>query len=70
LALGYDASTYAGTYDTIAPELLKARIKNQKLKYNEEADVYSLGCALYCMLFGEYPFTNKNGKNNTPYEIL
>ena len=38
-------NTFAGTFETIAPEVFK------KYKYNEKSDIYSMGCVFYEILF-------------------
>lgn len=53
------ARTYCGTPFYMAPEVLK------KQKYNNKADLWSLGVILFELLFGMKPF-----KGNDTYEIL
>lgn len=46
-------STQVGTPLTMAPELL---FENNGKAYNSKADLWSIGCVYYQMLFGEPPF--------------
>ena len=46
--------TICGTEITSAPEVL------EMTKYDNRADIYSLGVVFYYIVFGEMPFTGKN----------
>jgi serine/threonine protein kinase len=56
-----------GTYNTLAPEALID--EPEKLVNGKALDVWALGCVIYTVLVGEYPFVT-NPLNNTTAEIL
>ncbi|KAL4464857.1 hypothetical protein ABPG74_011418 [Tetrahymena malaccensis] len=45
--------TIVGTVQYIAPEVLTQN-------YDKRCDIWSLGVILYCVLYGEFPFTGRN----------
>lgn len=49
-----------GTLNFIAPEALKPRDGDVSCKIGRPADVWSLGCILYRMLFNEHVYPNLN----------
>ncbi|KRW98506.1 Protein kinase-like domain [Pseudocohnilembus persalinus] len=49
--------TILGTSVTMAPEILLGK------KYGIEADIYSLGVILYCMVLGRYPYKANNDED-------
>jgi serine/threonine protein kinase len=48
----------------MAPEIQK------KQDYDEKCDIWSLGIIIYKMLFGEYPFMPKKGRESLLEQIL
>ena len=44
----------AGTLEVLAPEVINGK------EYSYKADVYSMGCVLFKMLSGNYPFYSYN----------
>ena len=46
--------TFVGTFDTMAPEVLKCE------KYNASADIWSLGCIWYELIAGRKPFISNS----------
>eukprot|EP00826_Nyctotherus_ovalis_P059841 TRINITY_DN8359_c0_g2_i4.p1 TRINITY_DN8359_c0_g2~~TRINITY_DN8359_c0_g2_i4.p1 ORF type:complete len:351 (+),score=122.86 TRINITY_DN8359_c0_g2_i4:106-1158(+) len=54
-----DAQTFCGTAPNMAPEVLQGR------KYNEKADVWSMGTIIFQLITGTVPFKGEN-----PYQVL
>jgi serine/threonine protein kinase len=44
----------------MAPEVLKGYLTKFSLSYNSKADIWSMGVCLFEMLFGIYPYEEKN----------
>lgn len=51
--------TVAGTPLFMAPEIMFCK------PYTYQCDIYSLGCILYMMVYGEVPYTA-----NSPYQLF
>lgn len=52
-----DSKFAMGTPECMAPELFMAYFNGQKIKYDEEIDVYSLGVVFYAIIKKSFPYT-------------
>ena len=52
-------STFCGTLDYVAPEILAGDPYSPALKYGKEVDMWSLGIILYMVLCGRHPFADQ-----------
>lgn len=55
-----EATTFVGTPQYWAPEVI-ATTTTANHVYGPEADLWSLGCVIYVMLGGSYPFDTRRG---------
>lgn len=58
-----EAKTFVGTPQYWAPEVIDSSTMNHT--YGPEADLWSLGCVIYVMLGGSYPFDTRRGPIDT-----
>ncbi len=54
----YTLTANTGTFGYMAPEVAKDTLTNNKGKFNEKADIYSIGAIIYEMATGEKPKVN------------
>lgn len=54
-----EAKTFVGTPQYWAPEVVDRTASS--LSYGAEVDLWSLGCVIYVMLGGSYPFDTRRG---------
>ena len=53
-----------GTYNYMAPEII-----SNAGDYNEKIDIWNLGVCCFVLLYGKFPFKNKDYKNRMTYEL-
>jgi len=69
LSSGQAAETFCGTAPNMAPEVLMGYFSDSVIeyrqKYNEKADLWSMGTIIFMMMTGYYPFEGKH-----PLQVL